>query len=391
MKSWSVSLSALWGVESLPEVVCETQVHPLGPLGRVTAQGEGAAQSPWFFLDSPMKLVVHREPKPWGFEVWYTGVEKRGVCAVECGSNATVSLPAYLSLGSALSHETEGSKIKVPLLKILAPHASAASGCLYIEVHQEKWETYFISAVDRSVWPDGRGQVLFGFSTKKMAAFAGNEMQFKTALLADVRAYEAVRNQIDDAYVDSDTLRTKEKELWQRVRDYFDFLDVGVGDIVRVPPLTPHSLQHGVEVVEFQTPTYERLILAFNQKVLTQNHWDTEKAVELAHFRSGRELNRELSSVGCVADGEWSLAVDFPEFRVQQISLTQKRSSCSIPSFESACAVLFVLSGEVELRFADGASALTLTSGEAALVPNRGRAPHVTTVSRLGESKLLWV
>lgn len=391
MNSWSVSLSVHWGIESLPDVVCETQTHPLGLSGRVTNTGQSVEKSPWFFLDCPVKLIVHREPKPWGFEVWYTGIEKRGVCAVECAPDHVVSLPAFLSLGSGPHRDSEFSKTKVPLLKILAPHPSPATGCLYIEVHQEKWETYFISSVDRAVWPDGRGQVLFGFSASKMAAFGGNETEFKTALLADVRAYEAVRNQIDTVQCDHEALRAEEKELWQQVRAYFEFLEVGVGDSVRVPPFTPHSLQHGVEVVEFQTPTYERLILAFNQKVLTQKHWDSEQAIAVAHFRSGQELHRELNSVGCVADGQWSLVVDFPEFRVQTVTLTQGQRGNALPPIVSAYAVLFVLSGEVELMLPDGDSALTLRTGEAALIPNRGRAPHVTIASRLSDSKLLWV
>ena len=52
-----------------------------------------------------------------------------------------------------------------------------------------------------------------------------------------------------------------------------------VGDVVRVPTWTPHSLMHGVRVVEFQTPTYERYIISFAQQVLTQDHWDSAHAI----------------------------------------------------------------------------------------------------------------
>ena len=52
-----------------------------------------------------------------------------------------------------------------------------------------------------------------------------------------------------------------------------------LGDVIKVPTWTPHSLQHGVRVVEFQTPTYERYIISFEQRVLTQNHWDSEHAI----------------------------------------------------------------------------------------------------------------
>ncbi|MEM8563457.1 MAG: hypothetical protein AAGF57_14550, partial [Pseudomonadota bacterium] len=54
---------------------------------------------------------------------------------------------------------------------------------------------------------------------------------------------------------------------------------VRVGDTVLVPPYFPHALQHGVQVLEVQTPTYERKILSFAQKVRTQSHWDTREAV----------------------------------------------------------------------------------------------------------------
>ena len=52
------------------------------------------------------------------------------------------------------------------------------------------------------------------------------------------------------------------------------------GDVVQVAPHVPHSLQQGVQVFEFQTPTYERNIISFNQKVLTQDHWDSDYAIE---------------------------------------------------------------------------------------------------------------
>ena len=54
---------------------------------------------------------------------------------------------------------------------------------------------------------------------------------------------------------------------------------LAVGDVVLVPTWTPHALQHGVRVVEFQTPSYERYIISFNQKVLTQDGWDSAKAI----------------------------------------------------------------------------------------------------------------
>ena len=60
---------------------------------------------------------------------------------------------------------------------------------------------------------------------------------------------------------------------------FTQLLPVGVGDVIQVPTRLPHALQHGVRTVEFQTPVYERRILSFAQKVLTQDHWDTAAAV----------------------------------------------------------------------------------------------------------------
>jgi hypothetical protein len=51
--------------------------------------------------------------------------------------------------------------------------------------------------------------------------------------------------------------------------------------VIKIPLHVPHALQHGVRVVEFQTPAYERKIISFGQKVLTQKGWDVERALQL--------------------------------------------------------------------------------------------------------------
>ena len=55
--------------------------------------------------------------------------------------------------------------------------------------------------------------------------------------------------------------------------------ELRLGDVIKVPTWTPHSPQHGIRVIEFQTPTYERYIISFEQRVLTQEHWDSEHAI----------------------------------------------------------------------------------------------------------------
>ena len=87
-----------------------------------------------------------------------------------------------------------------------------------------------------------------------------------------------------------------------------------VGDVVTVQPWQPHSLQHGVRVVEFQTPTYERYILSFGQRVLTQNHWDTEAVLDRIELDPPQP-----ESFVPVADGIQQIADfdDFSAFRVE--------------------------------------------------------------------------
>ena len=77
-----------------------------------------------------------------------------------------------------------------------------------------------------------------------------------------------------------EALRQEEKEPRQKAYAFIGRVSVEVGDVVTFPALQVHSLQHGIRVIEFQTPHYERLIVMFAQKVLTQNHWDTDRAMD---------------------------------------------------------------------------------------------------------------
>ena len=101
-----------------------------------------------------------------------------------------------------------------------------------------------------------------------------------------------------------------------------------VGDVIKVPTWLPHSLQHGVRVVEFQTPTYERFIISFAQKVVTQDHWDFEHAIakmsidapEAAQFESvapgieriARFADFNVWRIACDAAGEVRLPESLP-------------------------------------------------------------------------------
>ena len=188
-------------------------------------------------LRRPVALVPVTVEKPWGREVWYSGFETRGESGVR--QNGTrVRLSDYLR---------EMGWAEVVLLKEL--HATA--GDLYLEVHETKSEVYVARAP---------GRVQHGMN-QGLRRRHGDDVEFRRAFLRAAEAYErgAVGREAVDAFV-------AEREF-------------AGGDVVAVEPWTPHSLQQGAWVVEFQTPVFERLILASSTPVATQDHWDTGRAL----------------------------------------------------------------------------------------------------------------
>jgi mannose-6-phosphate isomerase class I len=112
----------------------------------------------------------------------------------------------------------------------------------------------------------------------------------------------------------------KREEVLRKAMNSFSALrDLRPGDVVQVHPHTPHSLQHGVRVIEFQTPHYERYILSFAQKVVTQDHWDTEKALDQVQLEAVGNAEIEITDAGA-ADLEPIIA-DFEEFTATRILL----------------------------------------------------------------------
>jgi len=384
MQIHKVSLEKVWGVPGLPEVFFQVNTSSQGRSARLSSEGEIAlASQPWLPLNAPVKLLNHREAKPWGSEIWYTGIEKRGVCDVQFSSGHRLSLPAYLTL---LTHAKTRASETIPapsLLKILDPLPDPSRGSLYIEVHREKWETYIVSGVDKNAWPTGEGEVLFGFSSEKITQFNGDSDSFLVALQADVEKYEKVRRRLDGETLEPqrpDDIE-REKQLWQTVRSYFGILKVTVGSVIEVPPFTPHSLQHGVRVVEFQTPTYERWILAFNQQVQTQKHWDTFQALAAARFQVGtRQLQSNSQSEEHLlptpqkdpkhaANLGWKRIVDFPQFKVFRTSLNSGDSIAVELQPDASFTIVFVVSGLIQINSRHGEQLLALSAEEAALVP----------------------
>jgi len=291
-------------------------------------------------LSKPLSLLPLHIPKPWGQEIWFTGVEARGVCSFG-QSGGTVPIPWLLQIcGSLLYGNAESTLV---LLKILDPLPEAVFGDLYVELHEKKQEVYVVTHIDETAWPEGVGGIRFGFNQQKRQQFA-DDAAFRAAYLAAVRQYRAVRVEIDtlldnvrlkagvalDAAVSATQqkvwladvapqLQLRERVLREEMDSFYGHLPLQLGDVIKVPCFVPHSLQHGVRTIEFQTPVYERKILSFAQKVLTQAHWDTEQAMSLCDVvpvQAG-----ELESLPAEEGITVERIVDFDTFEVFRITL----------------------------------------------------------------------
>jgi hypothetical protein len=234
-----------------------------------------------YVVGNPIPLASQHIAKPWGEEIWYTGVERRGVCNFS-GEGGVVPIPW---LQAALPEKLAGSRGKsLLLLKVLAPSALPVLGDLYFELHETKREVYVVTHVDPQAWPDGIGYIRYGFDPRQRALYSSDEA-FREAYLASVLAYREQRRKLDRLIEKGGEATPQEHEREQSLRQQMErftlLLPLQVGDVIRVPPLFPHALQHGVRTVEFQTPSYERKIISFAQKVLTQDDWDTREAVHM--------------------------------------------------------------------------------------------------------------
>ena len=309
----------------------------------------------WAARRAGAAVVCNKEPlllepcvvdKPWGREVWYTGIEQRGRSFVRSETGRT-ELPYALGMFPvSLIGEQERPPV---LIKALEPLPEEVLGDLYLEVHREKWEVYVVLDVSRTAWPDGVGRLRAGLSPDAIERYRGRSgaawpESLSQDLLAGIRAYEAVRRDIDARFDQAlqgrgldpaqgvpaalhaelsaalpTELRAEERSLRAAVEDFLGTTPMPEGAVACLPPGTLHSLQHGVKVVEFQTPTYERLIAMFAQKVLTQRHWNTEAAVQLMHKAAYSPPRPEPLEQGPGRSLERIVA--FPEFEVQRLTL----------------------------------------------------------------------
>ncbi|HWV16422.1 MAG TPA: hypothetical protein VN030_13395 [Cellvibrio sp.] len=331
---------------------------------------------PWLNLSAPLILDPVKIPKPWGQEIWYTGIEARGQSNI-LAQGFTVPLPWVLALMPR--YLAAGLARKITLLKTLDPVADEVYGDLYFELHQQKQEVYIVTHIDSRAWPDGVGAIQLGFCAEKYQQFATGE-DFKAAYLAAVKDYEKIRRQIDGLLDESriaagidltvsipaDTLRqwcrhlpellmAQEREARAKMNSFVARHSLRLGDVVKVPCLVPHALQHGVRTVEFQTPVYERKILSFAQKVLTQSEWDTEAALEIAQLQTPAQQPLRLLFEGRGVRVEE--VVGFADFRViriyleafQQYPLTAENSYALVMSIGSPCTIV---QGDHEQRVA---------------------------------------
>ena len=256
--------------------------------------------TPILSLKSPLPLSPVTISKPWGEEIWFTGIEKRGVC-----SFSGIPIPWLLD---CFPNFLTGDQYKPPiLLKILKPSPLPLEGDLYFEAHREKKEVYVVTEINPQAWPDGYGRIRFGFSSSKRDQYDSTE-SFSEAYLSAVENYRQVRDLIDGGEQAGINL---EKNLREEMDSFTSLRKLKLGDVVQINPMTPHSLQHGVSVIEFQTPHYERYILSFAQKVVTQAHWDTEAAASQLDFKTDLPLSNHAGD----------MIADFDEFVVRRLKL----------------------------------------------------------------------
>lgn len=340
---------------------------------------------PWMRMSDPWLLVPIHIPKPWGQEIWYTGIEERGQAGV-MADIGSIPLPWLLELMPA--------RIGLPqmaapiLLKVLDPLADEIYGDLYFELHQEKQEVYVVTHVDEKAWPEREGAIQLGFAAHVRRSYK-NDSEFKQAYLDSVKAYEQVRRAVDfqidqkkaEAGVglkepasssqlkqwinelsqqhENKALFDNERKLRQAMNSFVANHPLRVGNVVTVPKLVPHALQHGVRVVEFQTPVYERKILSFGQKVLTQSEWDTEEALGLVNLDFAQLESPELISTTPALQIE--RIVNFDDFEVLRIQLDGPYV------FQAETyAVLMVLQGQLNLNMERGRQ---IEAGQAVLLP----------------------
>ena len=356
-------------------------------------------QWPLLDLQKSLRLQPIAIAKPWGQEIWYTGIEARGQSQITDGRYA-LPLPWLLAL--LPERLTAGRPRDISLLKILDPLAEEVFGDLYFELHAEKQEVYVVTHVDADAWPSGIGGIRIGFDSRKRAQYA-TDSAFVEAFGQAIKAYEVIRREIDGlldkcrladgidlnepvsasqtkqwlATVPEDLVRS-EQILRLRMDEFKATLPLSVGSVLKVPCYTPHSLLHGVRTIEFQTPVYERQILSFAQKVLTQSHWDTDQA--LACMSLGEHQLQALKVVEQNAGVLIEEVVAFSDFEVWRITL-QPEAEYRLPlqSYALVIGVTGMVSAQGQLL--RGEEACLMAASSAKCLANNVATETVVLVS----------
>ena len=218
--------------------------------------------------------------KPWGQEVWYSGVEARGESGVHTPAGVE-PLSQYLGV--------RGRTKPVILLKVLQPTV----GNLYLEVHETKSEVYVVDRID------GAGRMLLGPRPDVLARIG--EAAFRAAARRAAGKAEAGEAGIE------------------AVQSLMNPVELRPGDVVTIPLRVPHSLQKGVHVIEYQTPVFERKILAASQPVATQQGWDIDAAVAVM------ELSVQ-PTIESSQPGGTSVIARTPDFTVTRHRLAHRKA-----------------------------------------------------------------
>lgn len=383
-----------------------------------------AWQVPVIDLAGPLGLEPVAIPKPWGQEIWYTGMEQRGLSLVSDGRYSIplawliAVFPTFLMGGiskdnSDSSRETVGPN----LLKILDPLPEPVYGDLYFELHEKKREVYVVTHIDGQAWPEDVGAIRYGFSAQARGCY-DSEATFRSAYLDAVSAYGKLRKQIDieidkmrlrDGLGLNEAVSAEQAKIWERelppelmaeevvlreeMDSFTELIPLSLGDVVKVPLLTPHALQHGVRTVEFQTPVYERKILSFAQKVLTQNDWDTAEAIELIPMESGHDpnhgqnaepaLHNSLPVVEDSAGVRCEEVVIFEDFQVHRVTL-QSGAKWKLPG-SGAYALVMTIEGMLSLaeqQIGQEQAVFVPASSQEVNLQNLASAPCVALISQ---------
>ena len=329
----------------------------------------------WISLLKGFHLHPVYIPKSWGQEIWYTGIEERGISLVKLGKK-DVLFPYILSFCPQCI--VNGDEKNIILLKVLDPLPDPNCGDLYFELHEKKKEVYIISEIDRSCYPNGKGKVKLGINQKEYQKHTDKEI-FKQSMLKSIinykqtldRIYDIVQNNYYRTTHQNDvspieytkilkilpqTIQNDLAEKYAKVEEFCHFEEIEVGDVLTVNSLVPHSLLHGIKVVEFQTPYYERLIISFNQKVITQDDWDSKKAISLMDC-TPQSKNLEFTLIENTENVIVEKIASFSDFVVKRIHLKNKHTSYQ-EIINGYYFLIICLQGSIKLIFSDETSVI---------------------------------